>query len=500
MTTRTTILHRVTLLASILAVASCTESVAPKNGDVGRPAFALDQSNGTYGFHDATMMIKGFNPQNPHVGDAIVATFYWVGSTNIIDSVTDVLTTTPYSPVGNKYTLVEYVTAGGISMATYIAFNAQGFGDAYNGAAQDSILAVRANFSAPVTGGIAITSYTGVASVTAQALGAHQSATGTGSTTTIADAGSIAVNAGAHIYTTSFVNAYVGRDGPQNFTNFGTGSDQSANIKSDAAYAVVASAGTSDPQWTWYFNAPSTWLASTMALNPAPAPEPIALDQSNGTFGESGNMLQAGFNPTNPHVGDAVVATFYWVGSTNVIDSVTDHLNSQGYPEVGNTYRLLDYQTSGGISMATYVATNVQDFPDGSISGQDQLVVRANFSTSVTGGLIIAAYSGVAPTFLHALGARSSASGTGASTTVAEPGAITVGAGDLAYTASLVNALVGRDAPTAFTSFGTGSDNSIKGDAAYAVQANAGTINPQWTWYFNSSSTWLASVMALQGR
>jgi hypothetical protein len=474
---------------------ACTETVGPRRTGLGSPAFALDQSNGTFG-ESGRMLIKGFNPKNPHVGDAIIATFFWVGSTNIIDSVTDVLTTSPYTRVGNQYTLVEYVTAGGISMATYAAFNVQNFPD--TSTRDDHILAVRADLSDSVTGGIMITAYTGVASVTAQGMGPHRSASGTGSSTTIADAGAIAVNAGAHVYTASLVNVLVGRDPPADFRSFGTGSD--ASIKGDGAYAIVGSAGTSDPQWTWYFNSPSTWIASVLALNPAPPPQPIALDQSNGTFGESGRVLIKGFNPTNPHVGDAIVATFYWVGSTNIIDSVTDHISSVDYPRVGNTYKLVQYTTSGGISMATYVATNVQNFHDGSTSDDSILVVRANLSDSVTGGLAIAAYSGVAATFLHALGAQSDASGSGSGTTVAEPGAIAVDAGDLAYTASLVNALVGRDFPPGFTSFGTGSDNSIKGDGAYAVQANAGTINPPWTWYFNAPSMWLASVLALRGQ
>ena len=474
---------------------ACTETVAPGRTGLGLPSFALDQSNGTFG-ESGRVLIKGFNPRNPHVGDAIIATFFWVGSANIIDSVTDVLTQPGYPQVGNKYSLVEYVTAGGISMATYAAFNVQNFPD--TSTLDDRILAVRANLSDSVTGGIMISAYTGVASVTAQALGEHRSASGTGSSTTIADPGSIAVNAGAHVYTASLVNALVGRDPPTGFTSFGTGSD--ASIKDDGAYAIVGSAGTSDPQWTWYFNSPSTWIASVLALNPAPPPQPIALDQSNGTFGESGRVLIKGFNPRNPHVGDAIIATFYWVGSTNIIDSVTDDLSSLDYPRVGNTYKLVEYTTSGGISMATYVATNVQNFPDTSTLDDRILVVRANLSDSVTGGLTIAAYSGVAPTFLHALGAQSDASGSGSSTTVAEPGSIAVGAGDLAYTASLVNALVGRDFPPGFTSFGTGSTNSIKGDAAFAVQENAGTIDPPWTWYFNSPSTWLASVLALRGQ
>src|SRR2546426_8060112 len=35
--------------------------------------------------------------------------------------------------------------------------------------------------------------------------------------------------------------------------------------------------GSLDPQWTWYFNSPSTWLATALVLNPAAAPpSPVA--------------------------------------------------------------------------------------------------------------------------------------------------------------------------------------------------------------------------------
>src|SRR5436309_2924999 len=63
-------------------------------------------------------------------------------------------------------------------MATYVAFNVQNFPD--SSTAGDSILAVRADLSDSVAGGLSITAFTGVASVSVQALGAHQSASGTG--------------------------------------------------------------------------------------------------------------------------------------------------------------------------------------------------------------------------------------------------------------------------------------------------------------------------------
>lgn len=495
MSWRGTMARRIGVIAGVAAVLGCSDAGGPERGRIPAPSFALDQINGSFG-QSGTILVKGFNPTNPHVGDAIVATFYWVGSTNVIDSVMDYLTSSEFPRVGNKYHLVEYVTAGGLSMATYVAFNAQGFPDAYNGAAQDSILAVRAYLSTSVNGGLAISAYTGVASVTVQALGAHESASGSGSGATPAAAGAIAVNAGAQVYATTLSYAVGGLDVPAGYDSF---IQSDANLKGGPAWAIQASSGTIDPEWTWFFNSPSTWLASVIALNPAPAPQPITLDQWNGAFGESGTILIKGFNPTNPQLGDAIVATFYWVGSTNVIDSVTDHLNVTGFPAVGNRYRLVEYVTAGGISMATYVATNVENFPGGYSGGDSTLVVRANLSESVNGGLTISAFTGVAPTFFHALGARDAASGSGSSTTVAEPGSIAIGAGALGYTASMSSALVGLDVPPGFSDF-VQSDAIFKGGVAFKVQGSAGSINPPWTWYFSSASTWLASVMALNGR
>jgi hypothetical protein len=289
MNTRTMIGGLPGVLAAALLATACSEPVGPERrgsppaaspeaatfaaaGTLASAASAstgivLDQLNGALS-ESGNMLIKGFNPTNPHPGDAIVATFVWVGSTNIIDSVTDVLTTTPFTPVGNKYTLVEYVTAGGISMATYVATNVQGFPDP---APTDAyILAVRASLSTPVTdGGVLISAWTGVNAVSADALGAHRSASGAGSTLTVADPGAIAIGAGALAYGITMSNALVSRQPPAGFATLAVQSD--AQLVDDAEYALQASVGSVDPQWTWYFNspgAPSTWLATALALNP----------------------------------------------------------------------------------------------------------------------------------------------------------------------------------------------------------------------------------------
>jgi hypothetical protein len=212
-------------------------------------------------------------------------------------------------------------------------------------------------------------------------------------------------------------------------------------------------------------------------------------------LGERGPVILKGFNPTNPHRGDAIIATFCWVGSTNIITAVSDHLTN-GIP-VGNTYTLVEYVTAGGVSMATYVAMNVQNFPDPNSSQDDILVVQADFSSPVTdGGLTLSAFSGVAA--VQALGAHRSATGSGSSTTIASPGAIAVGAGALAYGVTLGKPVAGLGWPDGFTHIATQADQVIESDAAYVVPASAVSVNPAWTWYFNGPGTWLATVLSLK--
>ena len=255
-------------------VAACTDTVAPPS--LRPPSFsfspngtALNQANGSL-HENGTTLQKGFNPTNPHHGDAIVATIYWLGSTNIIDSVEDVLTTAPYTPVGNTYTLVEYVTAGGYSMATYVATNVQNFPDPNTDPGASDILAVRAYFAQSVTdGGLTISSWTGVDDNFATAVGEHHSDSGSAATVTTAHAGPTAVNAGAIAYTVT-MGALTGLDRPAGYTSIlGAGSDSS--FKQDAAYSKATSAGTVDPQWTWFYGPQqSTWLVTTLPLNAAP--------------------------------------------------------------------------------------------------------------------------------------------------------------------------------------------------------------------------------------
>jgi hypothetical protein len=227
------------------------------------------------------------------------------------------------------------------------------------------------------------------------------------------------------------------------------------------------------------------------------------LDQFAGVMGETNIEIGQGFNPTNPHRGDAIVATFFWRGSENTIVKVFDHLSDAmdgDATPVGNTYTLVEYVTAGGFSMATYVATNVQNFPDPNPDDATILNVDAVFSSPVTdAGCLLTAWSGVNAVAAQAVGAHRSAWGSGSGTLAGGPGSIATGPGALAYAVTLGDGLVGRDPPAGFTRFADGADTLIVTEGDYAVQGATGSVDPQWTWYFDESPprTWLATVLAL---
>ncbi len=491
------------LLTAALLAAACHDSISSDRSGLAVPMFdvagppnvVLDQKNGSFS-ESGTLLGMGFST-NPHHGDAVIATFFWQGSSNIITSVTDHLSATGYPLVGNTYRLVEYVTQGGISMATYVATNVQNFPEGYNGPNGDSLLVVHATLSDSVTdGGAMLSAYTGVHAVYTRALGAHRSLSGSGSSTVTTDPGAIGACSGALAYAVTMSSGLVQVEGPAGFTNVNTLSDGA--IKGDGEYLVQNGGTLVQPQWTWFYTAqtPGTWLTTALVLNPATN---ITLDQCIGTVPESGSMIIKGFNPTNPHNGDAIVATFFWLGSTNIIDSVTDVLTTGGaYTPVGNTYALVDYVTAGGMSMATYVATDVHSFPDGftGLAQDSILAVAAHLSQPVThGGILLSAWSGVSTA--QVLGAHSSGSGSGTGQTIADPGAITVATGALAYGVTLSGPF-NLDPPAGFATLISLSDNSLRNVGQFGVQASTGSVEPQWAWVFGSPSSWLATVLALK--
>ncbi|HEY6092974.1 MAG TPA: hypothetical protein VIV83_13350, partial [Gemmatimonadales bacterium] len=239
----------------------------------------------------------------------------------------------------------------------------------------------------------------------------------------------------------------------------------------------------------------------------------ITLNKVNGSLNESGTQLAKGFDfAGNPHHGDAIVATLYWLGSTNIVDSVIDFIADANNTRAGNTYHLVEYVTRNGYSMATYVATNVQNFPDSSTTSGQILAVRAYLHQPVAdGGIEISAWSGVENDFTLALGAHNSASGvdTGGNI-VAHAAPIAVNAGALAFTVTMGamdtvgGAFTGVFLPSGFSAVavpgdnGRGSDRYMVNQAGYAVQASAGTVDPQWTWqYAPPARPWLVSTFAL---
>ena len=228
----------------------------------------------------------------------------------------------------------------------------------------------------------------------------------------------------------------------------------------------------------------------------------IRLDQSNGKLGETTTIWQD-FRPTNPHHGDAIVVTFYWVGSTNIITRVYDHLSDAAQTPVGNTYTLVDFVTAGGVAMATYVATNVQNFPEGTVPNGDQnLVVHADLASPIQdGGLTISAWTGVS-TVTGALGAHQSATGSGSSyPTVADAGALAVDPGALTYAVTMSNNGRGAEVPAGFTSLSVMSSTAMWIEADYAIRPDtdgAGTVDPQWSWSFSAPGNWLASALVLR--
>jgi hypothetical protein len=283
MRTQSTIKYLATFLGVALLATACSEPVGPGNRAsssdprLATPSFAstaqlgagiaLDQLNSTLGTN-GQLLIKGFNPTNPHRGDAIIATFYWTGAATI-DSVVDVLTTNPYTPVGNRYTLVEKVSAAGYNMATYVATNVQGFPDPNVDPGQADILAVGAYLSQPTSsGGLSISAWTGANVVAAEVIGAHRTTSGTGSGGMVAGPGSISIGSGALAYAATMSGTLAGRDPPMGFARLYAGSNDALVAEDD--YSVQSTTGTVSPQWFWGFpdSPPSTWLATVIAINP----------------------------------------------------------------------------------------------------------------------------------------------------------------------------------------------------------------------------------------
>src|SRR5258708_16157619 len=99
------------------------------------------------------------------------------------------------------------------------------------------------------------------------------------------------------------------------------------------AVAVVLAAGCQRDVVAPGDNLPRMSAATLAPVAPGTA---ITLDQRNGTLNEQNvSIIAKGFNPRNPHVGDAIVATFFSTGPapiTALTDFITHPLNPKSTP------------------------------------------------------------------------------------------------------------------------------------------------------------------------
>ena len=169
-----------------------------------------------------------------------------------------------------------------------------------------------------------------------------------------AQAGPIAVNAGAVAHTATMSGVFLlDGNGPQGYTTIGVGSDNF--IKQGTAYAVQASAGTTNPTWTWFWPSPDTWLVTTFALNRAPAPGANQAPTAN--FTSSCSALNCSFTSTSNDP-DGTIASYSWTfgdGGTSIAQNPSHNYTAAGsYPV---TLQVTDNQ--GAQSPITTKSVNV---------------------------------------------------------------------------------------------------------------------------------------------
>jgi PKD repeat protein len=391
------------LLSPVLAAAvfsvACSDNLGPlaRASQMAGPAaagpaggIAFDQQVGTLGEHDTTVLAKGFNGGDPQTGDAVVATIFWSGANTLL-SVTDFHTDANRTPLNNTYTQVgPVVTAGGVSMATFVATNIQGFVPNQD---PSVVYAVQATFSQKVTdGGLLLTAFSGVASVFTDAMGASSSATGAMNPNGVqSDPGAIAIDAGQVAYGVTMTNGMVGHDpppAPYVRTAAGVMGDGVLIAEGNYTNPSFSAPGTTDPRWNWGgTSTPSNWLAQVLALKPASGTTdqpPVAafssscsgltctftnsssdpdgtIASSSWTFGDGGTSTAQ--NPSHTYAAGGTYTVNLTVtdnsGSTNSV-SHTVTVTAPNQPPVA--------AFSSTCSGDTCTFTNTSSDPDGSIA------------------------------------------------------------------------------------------------------------------------------------
>ena len=407
MVKHSTIVKRAGVLTTALLAISCSESVGPERGSPGAPSFSfspngitLNTDNGALGY-SGRVIRKGFDRGNPHNGDAIVATFYWIGSTNTVTSVRDVLTDATFTPAGNTYHLVQYVQAGGISMATYVATNI------HFDSTPGYRLAVEANFSDSIPdGGVKMTAWTGVEDVFANALGSFGSDSVSASTPTPLAPGPVTIRAGSVAYGVSLSNGGVNiASRPAGWNNIGGGIGSDGRLQDDGDYLPPSGGGTIDPQWTWDFQHQSTALATVLELRPGtsgPANQPPV-----AAFTSSCSGLACGFTSTSSDP-DGSIASYSWTfgdGGTSTLQNPSHSYAAGGTYTV--TLTVTDNQGASNAVSHT-VTVNAANQPP-----------TANFTSSCSG--LTCSFTSASTDPDGSISAYSWTFGDGATSTVQNP-------------------------------------------------------------------------------
>jgi len=392
MVKHSTIVRRAGLLTTALLALSCSESVGPERGSPGAPSFSfspngitLNTDNGALGY-SGRLIRKGFDRGNPHNGDAIIATFYWIGSTNTITSVRDVLTDATFTPVGNTYHLVQYVQAGGISMATYVATNI------HFDSTPGYRLAVEANFSDSIPdGGVKMTAWTGVEDVYANALGSFGSDSVSASTPTPVAPGPITIRAGSVAYGVSLSNGGVNiASRPAGWNNVGGGIGSDGRLQDDGDYLPPSGGGTIDPQWTWDFQHQSTALATVLELQPGTS---AANQPPVAAFTSSCSGLACGFTSTSSDP-DGSIASYSWTfgdGGTSTLQNPSHSYAAGGTYTV--TLTVTDNQGASNAVSHTVTVAGANQAPVASFTKSCSGLTCSFTSTSSDPDGSIASYS-----------------------------------------------------------------------------------------------------------
>src|SRR5256712_9511363 len=158
-------------------------------------------------------------------------------------------------------------------------------------------------------------------------------------------------------------NGLVNHPPPSSYAILAEQSDASQGLVGEAVYPVPASTGSLDPQWTWYFNSPSTWLATALVLNPAAAPpSPVA------NFTSSCSGLTCSFDASSSTAQATASYSWTWGDGATGTGKTASHIYGAG---------------------GTYSVTLTVTDADGSNSKKQTVTVvappLANFTSSCSG-------------------------------------------------------------------------------------------------------------------